>query len=191
MLLFLYAIVMPLVAPVIVLEKHGALDSIQRAWNLSRMRFWWMIGFVVILYIFGQIVVSGPTALATFAMQLLAMNGPASLASPLMAAVIQGLVTMVFSLLYLPLQLTAMTVVYFDLRIRSEGLDLALQTTQQPTEGGSAVFLPEITAAPRGNIITWTEVAYFTLISVGFVVIYFLLVGVLMVLMMGLLAPAL
>ncbi|MEW6404506.1 MAG: glycerophosphoryl diester phosphodiesterase membrane domain-containing protein [Chloroflexota bacterium] len=191
MLLFLFVIVMPLIAPVIVLEKHGALDSIQRAWNLSRIRFWWMVGFVVVLYIFGQIVVSGPTALATFLLQILALNGPPVLSSPLTAAVIQGFVTMIFSLVYLPLQLTAMTVVYFDLRIRSEGLDLALQTTQQPAEAGSAVSLPEITAAPQGSIITWTEVAYFVLISVGFVVLYFLLVGVLMVLMMGLLAPAL
>lgn len=178
-LLFLFAIVVPLIAPVIVLERHGAWDSLQRAWTLARSRFWWMIGFVFILYLFSQIVITGPTALAGFLLQILLPASSSSFAQPLLTTIIQALVTMVFSLLYLPLQLTAITVVYFDLRTRTEGLDLALQTSGVPAEGTSVAFLPEITAVPQTGLITWTEVGYFVLLTFGFVAIYFLIVGVL------------
>ncbi len=177
-LLFLFAIVVPLIAPVIVLERHGAWDSLQRAWNLARSRFWWIVGFAVILYLFSQIVITGPTALAGFVLQII-LPRASSVSYPLLSTIIQALVTMVFSLLYLPLQLTAVTVVYFDLRTRSEGLDLALQTSGIPAEGSGAAFLPEITAAPQTSLITWTEVGYFVLLTLGFVAIYILLVTVL------------
>ena len=178
MLVFLFAIVVPLIAPVIVLERHGAWDSLQRAWTLSRSRFWWMIGFVFILYLFSQIVITGPTALAGFVLQILLPTSSTTFAQPLLATVLQALVTMIFSLLYLPLQLTAITLVYFDLRIRSEGLDLALQTSEKPAEESSAVFLPEITAVPQPGLITWTEVGYFTLLTIGGVAIYALILSV-------------
>lgn len=179
-LLFLFVIIVPLIAPVIVLERHGAWDSLRRAWTLSRSRFWWMLGFAFILYLFSQIVISGPTALAGFLLQILLPSSASSFSYPLLSTILQSLVTMVFSLLYLPLQLTAITVVYFDLRIRSEGLDLALQTAEQTAlaEENRPVFLPEITPAPQGSLITWSEMGYFVLITFGFVALYFLILVV-------------
>jgi hypothetical protein len=186
-LLFLFAIIVPLIAPVIVLERHGAWDSLRRAWTLSRSRFWWMLGFAFILYLFSQIVITGPTALAGFLLQVVLPAGSNSFSQPLLTTILQSLVTMVFSLLYLPLQLTAITVVYFDLRIRSEGLDLALQTAEPaaPTEANRPVFLPEITPAPQGSIITWAEVGYFALITFGFIALYLLIISVFFLLAMA------
>jgi hypothetical protein len=180
MFVFLTFVILPLVAPVIVLEKHGATASIRRAWDLSRSRFWWLVGFAFILYLFSQIVVTGPTALAGFLINLIVSHNPGSLGQfALLTTVVQTLTTMIFSLLYLPLQLTAMTVVYFDLRVRSEGLDLALQSSEAAGGEPATSFLPEITPAPQGSLITGTEVGYFALLSIGGIAIYFILFGVL------------
>ncbi|MBI5953191.1 MAG: hypothetical protein HY865_16170 [Chloroflexi bacterium] len=180
MLAFASLVVIPLVAPVIVLEKHGATTSLRRAWDLGRNRFWWIIGFVFVLYLFSQIVVTGPTVLISYIFSFVAASNPESLEQyTLLSTVIQTLVTMIFSLLYLPLQLTAMTVVYFDLRVRSEGLDLALQSTEAAGGEAGSSFLPEITPAPQGSLVTGTEIGYFALLSIGAAAIYFILVGVL------------
>jgi len=71
LLIFFAAVVMPLIAPIVVLEKRPALESIRRAWDLGRRRFWWVLGFVVVLFLFGQLIVSGPIALLSFVFQFL------------------------------------------------------------------------------------------------------------------------
>jgi len=88
--------------------------------------------------------------LISYIFSFVAASNPESLEQyTLLSTVIQTLVTMIFSLLYLPLQLTAMTVVYFDLRVRSEGLDLALQSTEAAGAKPDRGFLPEITRRRR------------------------------------------
>jgi hypothetical protein len=91
---------------------------------------------------------------------------------------------MVGSLLYLPLQATAMTVVYFDLRVRSEGLDLALQTAAPSgTETSTDSPLPEITAQSQTAFITGTDLGYFVLLTIAGAVLYVLAVSLFMGLM--------
>jgi len=177
LLLFFALVVSPLVAPVVVLEKNGVMASVRRAWDLARSRFWWLFGFVVVLYIFGQLVVTGPVLLANFALQSVLAADPATVQQQLLVRiVIQSLITMFFSLLYSPLQLTAMTLVYLDLRVRSEGLDLAMQTAQvQP----GVIPLPETTGQPRTRLLTGTDVGYFTLLSFGAMGIVVLFYGTL------------
>jgi membrane-anchored glycerophosphoryl diester phosphodiesterase (GDPDase) len=176
-LLFFWLVVLALIAPIVVLEKQTASGAIRRAWDLARRRFWWVIGFMFILYIFGQFVVSGPVALINFAFQLtLGDIFTPSSSQLIMQSVLQSLVTLIFSLLYLPLQLTATTLLYFDLRIRTEGFDLKLLTSSLSDE---AVDVDEVLAeAPqpeRDGFITWTELGYFALLSIGVVILYLLL----------------
>ncbi len=181
LLTFLWAVLIPVIAPIIVIEKKGARDAILRAWNLTRRRFWWMIGFILILYLFAQIVIGGPSFLVSFISQSLlpeaANAGNAGLLLSIQALV-QALITMFFSLLYLPLQQACITLVYFDLRVRFEGLDLVLLAHEA---AGSQELAEEIaSSAPDGSsqdILTWNEAGYFVLLSAGLLVIYFLLLG--------------
>jgi hypothetical protein len=94
------------------------------------------------------------------------------------STVVQTLVAMVGSLLYLPLQSTAMTVVYFDLRVRSEGLDLALQSAgPSAAQTSTDSPLPEITSERRSAFITGTDVGFFVLLTIGAGVLYVLFVS--------------
>src|SRR5258708_11946258 len=57
---FLALAVVPLIAPISVLENNGVLHSMRRAWDLSRSRFWWVIAYVCILTLLSALVVGGP-----------------------------------------------------------------------------------------------------------------------------------
>ncbi len=183
---FLIWVVVPLVAPIVVLEKHGAIASVRRAWDLARTRFWWLIGFAVILYLFATIVVSGPTALISMAVRTLAVSGSQALDQQMvLVTVIQTLTTMITGLLYLPLQLSAITVVYFDLRVRSEGLDLALQAAPTAVatpavESAASEMVVLVPAGPQSRLITGTDIGNFVLLTIGFIAVYALVVGVIM-----------
>jgi hypothetical protein len=190
LLFFVAAVTGPLVAPVIVLENHPVAASLRRAWDLARSRFWWMIGFAFILYLFSQLVITGPTMLINFLMQYLATSSQINLQQQMTwSTVIQTLVSMFASLLYLPLQLTAMTLVYFDLRVRSEGLDLALQASDSPAANLDLAALPEISSQSKTAIITGKEIGYFVLLTVAAGAIYMLIVSVLFGLVMAAMPP--
>lgn len=130
MLAFLAAAVGPMVAPVVVLEGQGAFNSVFRSWNLVRRRFWPVLGYIFVLYMFNLIIVNGPVTIVNV---LLTRVLPFSFNDPtimiVVTAVIQGIISIIFILLYYPLQMTAFTLIYFDLRVRTEGFDLALLTT--------------------------------------------------------------
>ena len=64
-LFFVGLVVSPLVAPVVALEKLGVMDSIRRAWDLARSRFWWLIGYAFVLTLLGQLIVTGPVYLVS------------------------------------------------------------------------------------------------------------------------------
>ncbi len=178
---FVVWVVLPLVAPIVVLESSQPIASVRRAWDLARSRFWWLLGFALILYLFSLIVVSGPSMLIGLVFRTAA--SAAAISQPLdqqlmIETVIQSLATMVTGLLYLPLQLSAITVVYFDLRVRSEGLDLAVQSASG--QGSSPLQVLELApAGARAKLITGTDIAYFVLLSFGFGAIYALFIGLL------------
>lgn len=188
MLYFMVVIVVPLVAPVIVLEGTGASGAWRRAWDLARRRFWWIIGFFLVLTIFNWLVGVGPTIVVNFVVTFLvveSINDPTS--ALLVQTVASSLTALFFSLIYLPFQLAAITLVYFDLRVRSEAFDLALLA--QDT-GDSEFRMAEVTAAApqaqQGSLLTLRELGYFAgltflvgslflVIFLGFMLLVFLL----------------
>jgi hypothetical protein len=189
---FFFALVVgPLIAPVIVLERHDILTSLRRAWDLGRTRFWWLLGFVFILSLLGQLIITGPTYLMTLLLQSIFTDQGNLQNLLLWRTVIQTLVQMIGGLLYLPLQLTAMTVVYFDLRVRSEGLDLALQAAAASGAETNIVALAETSPQPTGRPFTGTDMGQFILLSLAGGAIYFIFVaiiaGITLALMPGLL----
>lgn len=186
-LAFFWMVIVPLIAPVIVLEQQAATGAIRRAWDLARRRFWWVLGFVLILFIFSQLVITGPVTLITVGFQFAFGGNPFEFFT--LQTIIQSVVGLLFSLIYLPLQLTAITLMYFDLRIRTEGFDLTVLSTS--SSDSPAEFSELVALAPRserGNLVTMNEMGYFVLVSLGAFVLYIILIfifGGIGLLMMG------
>ena len=126
-LIFLSWAIGPLTIPIVVLEKKGGAAALRRAWDLVRRYFWRVTGFALLLIIFGQILIAGPAALAQFLLTATLSTPPEDIAAQsIMQSLISSVINLFFSLLYNPLQLTAFTLMYFDLRVRTEGFDLAI-----------------------------------------------------------------
>ena len=175
-LLHLWAVIVPMLAPVIVLEEQPAAIAWRRAWELSRRRFWWVLGFAVILYVFNLLVVAGPAAIIGLGGQLL-LGDPldptgVSFATQTIFGSLSSLVT---SLLYLPLQVAAVTLLFLDLRVTTEGLDLRLQVAPEQAPLETIVR----TAPPAGaeSLVGSSEMGRFAAITVGVIALYLLLFG--------------
>jgi hypothetical protein len=182
-LMFFSFVVVPLIAPIVVLERQSAASSIRRAWDLVRRRFWWVLGFGLILSLFIQLLVIGPSAL----LGLLQIGisdpfNPSSVSDSnyVISVVLQSLITMVTTLIFVPLRSTGYTLLYFDLRVRYEGFDLAMLAGEDAAGGD---FDPDqvISRAPvaeKSQLVTWNEMGYFSLISIGVGILYFALVAI-------------
>jgi len=174
---FIALIVSPLIAPIAVLENLGISKTIRRAWDLGRSRFWWLIGYALVLTLLGQLIVTGPVYLLSAILQGVFASLPdlGYEMQTIVDTIVSNLLTMALGLLYTPLQLTMMTVVYFDLRARSEGLDLALQLSPQ-TENQSETLsttLPEISNTGQVTpVITGIDMGRFALLSLVGVLIF-------------------
>lgn len=198
---FLWLVIVPLLAPIIILEKQPATVAWRRAWNLARRRFWWVFLFGLVLYAFNLLIVAGPAALIGSIGPLLGGDAVADGSLLTLQTLIQSLATLVTSLLYLPLQVAAMTILYVDLRVRTEGLDLLLQapdngtatkgTTMEALPAGELPlqteaktnFLTALAAsAPvpsRQSLLTGTELGFFSLVTVGLGVLFAIFYGAL------------
>ena len=172
-LLFITLAVSPLIPAVITLENNDIFSSIRRAWDLARSRFWWIVGCALVLALFGWLITSGPIFLMNWILQYAMSFIPGSFESQLViTSVIQNLITIFTSLLYVPLNLTIMTVVYFDLRTRYEGLDLALQMPGSTDPENQVISLPEISAKTETPLITGIDIGRFILLSMAVIAVF-------------------
>jgi hypothetical protein len=180
-LTFYGAVVVPLLAPIVVLERRSGLAALRRAWDLVRSRFWWVVGFALVLYLLNVLLIGGPIGALQAVFQAFVLNAARDnqlLNLLTIQSIVQGLLSVALSLLYLPVQLTAMTLLYFDLRIRSEGIDLALQAEPDAASASEALTRAPVTVGT--SLVTLEEMGKFVLVSLGFVGIYvalFVVVG--------------
>jgi hypothetical protein len=183
MLFFITTVVTPMVAPIIVIEKKGANSAIRRAWELVRRRFWWVLGFMLLLTLFAQLIITVPTTLINMIISSLT-TGSADLMGTYSTAqlISETTVTLATSLIYLPFRLVAVTLFYFDLRIRTEGFDLSILAQQESSSARDLHVAPlETPDITQSQLITSTEIGYFVLVTLLAVVLYgllFLLGGV-------------
>jgi hypothetical protein len=172
MIVFLLAAINPLVPPAIVIEEQRAVDGVQRAWSLARRRFWPVIGYIFVLYLFSMIVVNGPAAIANVVLAQVVQSFGQPGTYLVLTSIIQGLVSLVFVLIYYPLQMTAFTLIYFDLRVRTEGFDLALLAM----EAAGTTELSETMAAPapqvQERLITGADLGNFAILTLAGAGIY-------------------
>jgi hypothetical protein len=198
MMVFLMAVVNPLVAPVIVVEASGpwstptdnvldrfsnwilrSLLAVNRAWSLARRRFWPVMGYIAVLYLFSWILVSGPQAIANVVLvQIFPSFGDEAM-QLILTSIVQGLVQLVFVLIYYPLQMTAFTLIYFDLRVRTEGFDIAFLTLEK----SGATDLSEATAVPvpqlNERFMTGADLGNFAILELAGAGIYIFFVTIL------------
>ena len=143
-----FGVMLSLATPAVVLERQGPLQSLRRSWRLVSRSFWRVFGILLlaglIVAIAGGIlqfpfaIASGATA---FGSGVLSGNGP-GLVSTLIGAV-GGIVA---STVTRPIAAGVIVLLYVDMRMRKEGLDLALQTAagseQAPGDEFATVWRP-------------------------------------------------
>jgi hypothetical protein len=191
MFVFVGMMLSPLIAPSVVLEKRRAYDAIKRAWGLAMKRFWWLLAFVIILGLFSYIVVTGPTQIIglIFQSRLIGATGTEEYMNVYrLLLVVQTLLGLIMGILYFPLRSTGIILAYFDLRVRSEGFDLAVLAHQADPDVTDVVDLASLGLQPVGKFrIELSHLGYFAALTVGAVVVYFAFATLSMLLLLPLL----
>ncbi|GGI08730.1 glycerophosphoryl diester phosphodiesterase membrane domain-containing protein [Isoptericola cucumis] len=124
-----------LVAPALALEGRGLGTTLARAWRLTRGSFWRLFG----IYLLASIIVNVASSIITYPIQLgsgflsTSGTGAATLGTVLtlvLATVISTAITTIFLS-------SVVAILYIDVRMRREGLDVQLATAAaQPQAGG-------------------------------------------------------
>lgn len=131
--LFIWIFIKLMVAPaVVVVEELGALDSMRRSWDLTRGNWWRLLGITLVVGIMvgiiAQVVMIPITLLATFYTAVVAPHGGPDQA--ITVTIVAGVATAVISALVAAVgfafQTSVMALLYLDLRMRRDGLDIAL-----------------------------------------------------------------
>lgn len=152
------------VVPVIILEDVPLLTSVVRAVTLAKMRFWRMFGFAIGLWLITWVV---SIAFGFFTEFLL---GAASSRSVILVT-INALIDMLTT----PVLPVGLTLLYYDARIRVEGLDIALRLTPSPEPQLSDVISPR----PGESIVVTRDVRNIVIFTVALGVLSCSLFGLL------------
>ena len=131
----------------IVLEKLGIRASVARSWTLTRGAFWRTFGtyalVVVILYFASQVVTAPVGIIGQFAIGSFDPNHAANTFIGL--AIVQGIslfLSIILGAITAVVQSATVALLYIDLRMRREGLDLELLRFVEAREAGYEVIDP-------------------------------------------------
>jgi hypothetical protein len=119
--------------PVMVLERTGPGLGVSRAQYLGRERFWPTLGFLFVIW-----VVMGIIQLAFGSVGWL--MGDTSLEG---ASALRTAISLAVTIFVTPIMPIGLTLMYYDARIRVEGLDFALQAVDSPDPRPADVESPE------------------------------------------------
>ena len=166
-LAFFEFVVIQLIPPIIVLERHTGGAAVRRGWDLSRKRFWPVVGFMLVLALLSTILVNGPTLLVVWLLRLMIPDAVGNTQGIFaVTALLPTAISAFFGLVFQPLRLTAITLLYFDLRVRFEGFDLALLANSLADVPTSVDSITAQAPEPeQGNLVTRREFGYFILLS--------------------------
>lgn len=114
--------------PSMVDQGLGPMASLGNSWTLTRGRVWRAIGFNLLIYLFYGVIYAAITALA------LGLSALVLTSSELASVIIYGIVSALLPVLWQPIQVAAHTMLYFDLRMRSEGYDVELRIRELEAE---------------------------------------------------------
>ncbi|WP_232223518.1 DUF7847 domain-containing protein [Arthrobacter sp. FB24] len=154
----------------IVVEEQGVLDGLRRSWQLTRHNWWRIFGIVLVISLLIGIIsqiVQIPIGLATGGFSSVIAPHGGDDGQRVLSAVVgiaSIIVTAVIGAVGYAFQTSVMGLLYMDLRMRKEGLDLALQRQLESGEDSDGV--PGRGVAPEGNFAggptsgSWTRSPY-------------------------------
>lgn len=111
------------VSPVVAtIERHGPISSLRRSWSLSSGFRWRIVGLFLLLVVLFLVLLF----LTAFVV------GAVTAVDRSLGAVVTFIALFAAIPLWMPLFFGTMTVLYYDLRVRKEGLDLQLAAEAMP-----------------------------------------------------------
>ena len=113
-----YFVIYQVAVPALVTEGLSTREATRRSSRLVKGSWWRSAGLLILVSIISLVVSAGPAALVT-ALVGVFIRFDATL-SQVVATAVSGVTTVLF----LPVELLAITLYYFDLRVRKEGLDI-------------------------------------------------------------------
>ncbi len=144
----------------LVLERRSIRDSIVRSWTLVRGYFWRTLGIMLLVSVMigvaGQITSIPVSFVVALAGPLLVPTGDTSdpavgIAITVIALIVSSALAIVVTAIGLVLQSATSSLLYLDLRMRKEGLDLELSRFVEARQTGAEVadpYLPHAAPAP-------------------------------------------
>ncbi len=133
-------------APTVVVAEHlGPKSALNRSWALTRNNLWRCFGYLVLLVIFNFVVIGLPVSIVQWVLMFAL--------TPQWYGWLSGLVaglSYFVNILWYPILVLALTLLYFDLRVRNESLDLDVRIRQleQSMQPASPSQLPsELTSS--------------------------------------------
>ncbi len=133
--------------PAIMIEGIGPVQAMRRSWRLVNNYWWRTLGLVLLLRVISWVITVGPVAIITFALFF------STILDPVIKQALSGTVGVLTSTFFLPLELTALTLYYFDLRVRKEGFDIdAAMNQAYPPYGGYGYPQPGYGAYGSGQV---------------------------------------
>lgn len=131
--LFIWIYIKVLVAPAaVVIEELGAVEGIRRSWQLTRGNWWRVLGITLVVAIMvgiiAQVVTIPVSLLPAFYTSVVSPHGGAdqAVAAAVAIAVVTAIVTALVGGVGYAFQTAVMALLYLDLRMRKDGLDIAL-----------------------------------------------------------------
>jgi hypothetical protein len=131
--LFVWIYMKVLVAPAaVVIEELGAVEGIRRSWQLTRGNWWRVLGITLVVAIMvgiiAQVVTIPVSLLPAFYTSVVSPHGGAdqAVAAAVGIAVVTAIVTALVGGVGYAFQTAVMALLYLDLRMRKDGLDIAL-----------------------------------------------------------------
>jgi hypothetical protein len=148
-----------LVPSLIVLERLGIRQSVRRSWSLTQGYFWRTLGvqFLVstIVNVVAQVVTTPLSLLFGVAVSLVDPNASFDAYIPSVVLYVLILfVALVLGAVAAVVQSSTTALIYIDLRMRKEGLDLELQRFVEAAPGSGAVD-PYLATATHGHGAAW------------------------------------
>lgn len=142
-----------LVPSVIVLERAGIGRAVRRSWNLTTGNFWRTFGLIVLVGLILSFAANVVVQPISFAGTILAtILDPGAGETYLAITIGTTVATLVLSILIGAItsvvQAALIAVIYIDLRMRTEGLDLELERHVEARDAGLAVSDPYETPPP-------------------------------------------
>jgi hypothetical protein len=117
-------------APGIVAQRWGPIEALRGSWALTKAQALRSFGYLALLGILEWVIT---TVLVTVLVSTFAVL-PSQFVE--LSPWISTALNIVFSVLWLPLYVAALVLLYYDLRVRKEGYDLALRVEQLEAEVG-------------------------------------------------------